>query len=276
MIGSEFQVDTYTADFQRSPAVAAGANGAFVVVWPSYRDGEFTGVFGQHYDSEGSAVGTEFQVNSHTIGNQRFPSVAARATGSFVVTWQSYQDGSGYGVFAKRYDSSGQAVGTEFQANSYTTSSQRSQIDSRGADEAYVVIWPASTRDGSDAGVFAEVRCAGVVGDAAPDEHRDAAFDTDSDASGAGVGNAERHGNRHRRVERHERRRARRAQAPSRPQLLRLRWCQRRRRADQRKRRPARPLRNLRPSVLLPRDRSRLPSLARGTAAATVRCRSMS
>ena len=51
--------------------------------------------------------------------------VAMDADGDFVVVWQSYgQDGSGYGVFAQRFNARGAPLGDEFQVNSYTTDRQ--------------------------------------------------------------------------------------------------------------------------------------------------------
>ncbi len=49
-MGTEFQVNSYTVDPQEAPAVAAGADGAFVVAWADlFRDGGFYGVFGQRF-----------------------------------------------------------------------------------------------------------------------------------------------------------------------------------------------------------------------------------
>ena len=48
-------------------------------------------------------LGTEFQVNSYTTGDQMYPRVAANAAGNFVVTWNSnLQDGSFGGTFGRR------------------------------------------------------------------------------------------------------------------------------------------------------------------------------
>jgi hypothetical protein len=48
--GGEFQVNSHTADQQRSPAVASSPDGDFVVAWQSYRqDGRGYGVFGQRF-----------------------------------------------------------------------------------------------------------------------------------------------------------------------------------------------------------------------------------
>jgi len=107
-VGAEFQVNTYTTSQQGSPRVAADADGNFVVVWLSAtQDGSSYGVFGQRYTSAGAAVGAEFQVNTYTTNTQGPRGVAADADGDFVVIWDSYsQDGSTWGVFAQRFQSS--------------------------------------------------------------------------------------------------------------------------------------------------------------------------
>src|SRR2546426_789632 len=89
-VGTEFQVNTYTTSDQFSSQVGTDAAGNFVVVWSSPQDGSFTGVFGQRYASSGAALGTEFQINTHTTSVQRSPAVASDSTGSFVVVWNSY------------------------------------------------------------------------------------------------------------------------------------------------------------------------------------------
>ena len=116
---SEFQVNSYTAGGQFLPEVASDASGNFVVVWTSNgQDGSCFGVFGQRFHAFGLPLGSEFQVNSFTTGNQAFPAVASDATGNFVVVWQSYgQDGSGYGVFGQRFNASGVPQGSEFRAS---------------------------------------------------------------------------------------------------------------------------------------------------------------
>ena len=76
-----------------------------VVVWRSDgQDGSGRGVFGQRYASSGAPQGAEFRVNTFTTSEQRYPSVSADASVSFVVAWQSYtQDGSSDGIFGQRY-----------------------------------------------------------------------------------------------------------------------------------------------------------------------------
>ena len=155
-VGSEFQVNTATANDQTYPAMAADVDGNFVVVWQAWvRTARDSGVFGRRFTSAGVPLGGEFQVNSYTTGDQKNISVAAGDSADFVVVWQSYgQDGSSEGVFGQRFDAAGAPLGGEFQVNSYTPSIQ--SYPSVAADSAgnFVVAWE-SPGDGSSFGVIA-------------------------------------------------------------------------------------------------------------------------
>ncbi len=89
-----------------------------------------------------TTTGSEFQVNAYTTNNQWRTSVAASASGDFVVTWSSTgQDGSSSGVFAQRYDASGAQVGGEFQVNTTTIGSQSYPDVGIDADGNFVIVW---------------------------------------------------------------------------------------------------------------------------------------
>jgi hypothetical protein len=156
--GEEFQVNPVTAESQYAAAVASDAAGNFVVAWSSdTEDGSDFGVFARRYDAAGTPQGAPFQVNVHTTGHQRQPSVASDADGNFVVTWHSaYQDGSGTGIFARRFDRGGTPLGTEFQVNSFTTSTQLYGRVASAADGDFVVAWTSLDQDGDSWGVFAQ------------------------------------------------------------------------------------------------------------------------
>ncbi|MFN8576526.1 MAG: hypothetical protein U0354_06690 [Candidatus Sericytochromatia bacterium] len=67
----------------------------------------------------------EFRVNTYTSNSQLNPSIASDSNGNFVVTWQSFQEGSGgEGVYAQRYNSLGIPQGSEFRVNTYSTANQ--------------------------------------------------------------------------------------------------------------------------------------------------------
>ncbi|WP_175516956.1 cadherin repeat domain-containing protein [Planctomicrobium piriforme] len=161
--GSEFRVNTYTTGTQAAPAVAVDEAGNFVVVWQSSgQDGNGYGVYAQRYNSSGVAQGSEFRINTQTVKDQLYPSIAMDSDGDFVVAWEdgsfsgNGQDGSGRGVYAQRFDSSGAAQGGEFRVNSYTTSDQT--FPAVGMDSAgnFIVSWGSSGQDGSSGGVYAQ------------------------------------------------------------------------------------------------------------------------
>jgi hypothetical protein len=103
-LGSEFRANSYTPGDQGSAAVASDADGDFVVVWNSnHQDGDEQGVFARRFSSTGIALATEFQVNTTLANHQVLAAVGAGADGNLVVAWSSNgQDGSGYGVVARR------------------------------------------------------------------------------------------------------------------------------------------------------------------------------
>jgi hypothetical protein len=156
--GSEFQVNTYTTDFQIYPSIATSTSGDFVVVWASYdQDLYWGGVFGQRYNSDGTPAGDEFQVNTYTADDQYFPDVASDPAGNFVVVWTSYyQDGDEQGVFARRYRADGTPRGDEFQVNTYVYGYQGFPAISAAANGDFVVVWMSEEEDGDDFGVFGQ------------------------------------------------------------------------------------------------------------------------
>jgi hypothetical protein len=104
--GGEFRVNTYTTSDQYFASVASDSTGNFVIAWQSdTQDGDGFGVFAQRYDDAGTPLGGEFRVNTFTTNRQFLASAASDPAGNFVVAWTSdSQDGSGFGVFAQRYN----------------------------------------------------------------------------------------------------------------------------------------------------------------------------
>jgi hypothetical protein len=153
---AEFQVNTYTSGVQRFAAVAFDDQGDFVIAWQSAnQDGAYNGIFAQRFSSAGSPAASEFQVNTYTMFFQVRPALASDADGDFVVAWESYRDGSGYGIFAQRFDSSGVRSAAEFQVNAFTGSHQRNPVVTMFVDGKFVVAWDSKSQDdGAYYGVF--------------------------------------------------------------------------------------------------------------------------
>jgi hypothetical protein len=147
--GPEFQVNSFTTDYQGHPAAAAEASGGVVVVWDSEgQDGGARGVFGQRFQADGSPLAAEFAVNTFTTLAQGVSAVAAAGAGDFVVAWTSYQqDGNGAGVFAKRFVAG--TPQTEFQVNTSTLGDQKGVAVAADAAGETAIAWWSVGQDGS-------------------------------------------------------------------------------------------------------------------------------
>jgi len=158
LINRDFKINTYSQNDQLHTAVAALADGGFVVTWSSEnQDGSGYGIYGQRYASGAIPVGTEFQVNTYTQNSQDLSHVTGLVGGGFVVTWSSEnQDGSGYGIYGQRYNSEGFPVGTEFQVNTYTQNDQYNSSVTGLSDGGFIVIWQSDGQDGSNYGIYGQ------------------------------------------------------------------------------------------------------------------------
>ncbi len=155
-LGSQFQVNSYTTDWQSIPEVAVAPDGDFVVVWRSYGgdvDTSQTSIQGQRFGADGSALGSQFLVNSYTPGNQTNLAVAMDSDGDFIVVWDSHSDHgdtSGASIQGQRYSSDGNTLGSQFLVNSYTTQNQKFPAVAVDGDGNFVVVWASPGSYGSD------------------------------------------------------------------------------------------------------------------------------
>jgi hypothetical protein len=143
--GGEFQVNTYTLGSQYGPAVAMQPTGDFVVAWQSYdetagQDGSYGGIFAQRYDSAGSAVGTEFLVNTYTEENQFTVAPASAVDGTLFMVWAG-SGPEGLRIRGRLYDSTGQPTGPQFDVNEPTAFSLRSPAVAGLAAGGFAVAW---------------------------------------------------------------------------------------------------------------------------------------
>ncbi len=157
-IGAEFQVNTYTTNYQSSATITALSDGGFVVAWNSFlQDGSGTGIYGQRYNANGTPNGAEFLVNTYTLTHQSNPTLASFEDGGFVIVWASLgQDGSGGGIYAQRYLENGAVNGTEFQVNTEVADHQSDASATGLADGGFLVTWNSNLQDGSGYGVFGQ------------------------------------------------------------------------------------------------------------------------
>lgn len=155
-LGGEFRVNTTTKYDQDRPTIAVARLGHFLIAWDSnFQDGSSSGIYARRYNNKGRATTPEIQVNKYVKGYQERPAAAVAPDGSFVVAWESDgQDGSSYGIVARRLSIAGQIAGPEIRVNKYTNSVQNLadlRVDAMGN---FVVVWQSYGQDGDNDGVF--------------------------------------------------------------------------------------------------------------------------
>jgi hypothetical protein len=134
-LGAEFQVNTYTTDYQFGPSVAVRGDNSFVVTWTTDSASGYA-IRGQRYDASGARAGGEFQVSAYTVYPQQSSTVRMRDDGEFTVAWTEASN-----LVARRFDASGNPVGAQFQVNTSTGAPRYTYafgMDGRGN---FVVNW---------------------------------------------------------------------------------------------------------------------------------------
>lgn len=136
-LAGDFHVNTYTTGFQGDAAIAARPDGDFVVVWFGYRGPLDTGVSGQRYDADGTAVAGEFVISDD---ERVYPDVAMADDGGFLVAWTF----SGNALFpveveARAYDATGTPSNGGFDVSDPGGRHELPQVASDGL--TYLIGW---------------------------------------------------------------------------------------------------------------------------------------
>lgn len=131
-------------------ALAIDAAGNSVVAWREDNEsGSGNEIVARLVDASGHRARETFRINQFSAGDQKLPAVAMSAVGNFVVAWQSAdQDGSGTGIFARRYNAAGLPQGDEFQVNVFASNNQSDPAVAMDADGDFVVVWVSADQDG--------------------------------------------------------------------------------------------------------------------------------
>jgi len=100
-------------------------------------------------------VGSEFPVNTYTVGDQISPSVALNTSGNSLVVWSSWRsDWGGYAVYAQMFDDSGTKIRGQFPVNNGTSDNQLNASVSMAADGSSMVVWQTTRDPQSNPGTY--------------------------------------------------------------------------------------------------------------------------
>lgn len=88
--GAVVRVNTRVYGDEYAPRISAIGQD-YMIVWTSLgQDGSREGVYGQFVHQNGSLVGSEFRVNTTTLGKQLQPAIASDGVAQFLVVWSSF------------------------------------------------------------------------------------------------------------------------------------------------------------------------------------------
>ncbi|WP_168565747.1 cadherin domain-containing protein [Crateriforma spongiae] len=150
-IGSEIGVETNILSVADQAVIALHDDGSFVVGWHQNND-----IYARRYNASGNLIGSQFTVNSTTAGPQSEVSLSMDDSGNFMFTWTGEGTGDTDGVFAQRYDASGNALGGETLINYTTTGNQSRASVAMLSPTQYVVVWSGDGPGDTD-GVYARM-----------------------------------------------------------------------------------------------------------------------
>jgi hypothetical protein len=149
-LGTELRVNDYYGLDQQQPAVAALANGGFVVTWTSDAQSGFgPGIYAKAFDAQGVAVTEDIRIDASTSSIRGLSAAAGLEGGGFLAVW----DGNGE-IHAARFDAAGNAVAATLQVNTTTDQLQSSPVVAALTGGATVVAWQSFGQDGSDFGIY--------------------------------------------------------------------------------------------------------------------------
>ena len=144
--GSAIQVDNGSPAQRLLRGLAALKGGGLVIVWAESEDvaGPST-IKLRLFTSTGLAAGSEALVHAAGAGTQFVPTVAALASGGFVVTWYAgvlgYGTGEGTDIWAKLFDASGNEASAPFLVNTTRTDDQYNPAIHGLSNGGFVVVW---------------------------------------------------------------------------------------------------------------------------------------
>jgi hypothetical protein len=154
---TEFRVNQYTQYNQRKPAVAALANGNYVISWISEQERFYNSVdvYARVFTAAGAPVTDEISVNSSTNICDT-PDVAALNDGGFTVVWAQKDlanPTNSWDVWGRAFNAAGSPEVPDFRINTYLFGDQYRPKIAAGPSGS-MVVWTSMGQDGSREGVF--------------------------------------------------------------------------------------------------------------------------
>jgi len=162
----DFQVNQFTQYNQRKPAVAALANGNYVICWVSEQErfNNSVDVYARVFTAAGVAVTDEILVNSASNPCD-MPDVAPMNDGGFTVVWGQKDlvaTTNGWDIWGRAFNAAGSPKVADFRINTFLFGDQYRPKIAAGPSGS-LVVWTSLGQDGSREGVYGRFLQAGTA-----------------------------------------------------------------------------------------------------------------
>ncbi len=153
----DIRVNDYTSNDQDNVFICCLPNNDFVVAWISdQQDGAGDSVYIKIFNSLGVEKTGEILVNNFYEHSQMNPFIRSFSDSSFVIAWQCFaQDGDGWGIFTKIFNSTGLNTTNDIQANTHYEDWQDRPSVCCFSDKSFMVTW--NSRDITYTDVYASL-----------------------------------------------------------------------------------------------------------------------
>jgi len=152
--GAEFLVNA-DPNVCADPAVAAAADGGFMVTWDEYSAATSWDIYARPFSSAGVG-GAVVRVNTYLSNSQYAPRISAIG-GDYLIVWTSlWEDGSREGVYGQFVHEDGSLVGGELRVNTTTVGPQMQPTVASDGAEQFLVVWTGYTGLASGLDLYAQ------------------------------------------------------------------------------------------------------------------------
>ncbi len=155
--GPRLRVNPDAAGLQSAPRALSGPDW-IAVAWHSddlLPGGAGDGLFARVFEIDGSPRSEVFRVSRPAAGTAaRRPALALDPAGDLWVAWESPGDGSGDGIFVRRFSDFGRARGPAVTVNATTFDCQRHAALAAHPDGGFLALWHSPTPDGEQTRIY--------------------------------------------------------------------------------------------------------------------------
>jgi len=164
-LGDEFTLNKTSEGWQNHPSIGTDSAGKFVAVWQSFgQDGDVEGVYARRFDTDGTPLSDEVQVNTTTDYEQYEPMIAVDRSpgfdGAFGVVWTSFlqENGEDYDIMGRCFSANNSPLGEEFMVNAYVDNDQVAPGIAYipAGPSRYIAVWASKNQDGDHYGIYAQ------------------------------------------------------------------------------------------------------------------------